>query len=96
MAGRRAQLSTVRGAGETAASASFLRREVPDTQLERIVNRIAPLVSNNGSNTVISDTHVERVSPDGDSIFISPKMALSEEERKFDKRFKQAEQKVRL
>jgi hypothetical protein len=96
MAERRAQLNTVREAGETAVSASSLKREVPDTQLEKIISKIAPSIDNNGNNTVTSDTHVERVSADSDSTFISPEMALSEEERKLDNQFKQAEQKVRL
>jgi hypothetical protein len=96
MAGKKAQLNTARGTGETAAFVSSARREMPDTQLERAVGRIVPPVSNNGNNTVTGDTHVERVSANGDSIFIFPEMALNEEERKLDDQFKQAEQKVRL
>ena len=88
MTGRKAQLNIVRGTGETAIFISSAGREVPDTQLERIVGKIAPPVGNNGSNTVTSDTHVERVSADSDSTFISPEVALSEEERKLDNQFK--------
>jgi hydrogenase maturation factor len=69
---------------------------VPDTQLEKIVNRIAPPVSNNGNNIITGDTHVERVSADSDSTLTSLKIALSEEKCKFDDQFKQAEQKIRL
>ena len=84
MAGRRAQLNTARGIGETAISISSAGREMPDTQLKKAVGRIAPPISNNGSNTVTGDTHVERVSADNNSTFISPEVILSEEERKFD------------
>jgi hypothetical protein len=96
MAGKRAQLNIARETGETAVSISSAGREVPDTQLKGAVSRIVFLVSNNGNNTVTGDTHVKRVSADSDSIFTSPEVALSEEERKFDNQFKQAEQKVRL
>jgi hydrogenase maturation factor len=84
MVEKRAQLNTVRGAGETAISVSSLGREVPETQLEKIIDRIAPPVGNNGSNIVTGDTHVERVSADNNSTFISPEVILSEEEHKFD------------
>jgi hydrogenase maturation factor len=96
MARRRAQLNTVRETSETAAFISSAGREMPDTQLEKIISRIAPPVNNNGSNTVTGDTHVKRVSANNDSILTSPEMALSEKKRKFDNQFKQAEQKVRL
>jgi hypothetical protein len=84
MIGRRAQLNIARETGETVVSVSSAGREVPDTQLEGAVSRIAPFVGNNGSNIVTGDTHAERVSADNDFIFTFPEVALSEEERKFD------------
>jgi hypothetical protein len=89
-------LNTARGTGETAVFISSAGREMPDIQLEKIIGKIVFPVSNNGSNIVTDDTHVERVSADSNSIFTFPEMVLSEKERKFDNQFKQAEQKIQL